>query len=199
MATPATATPAPLITRHSLAEAKTQVALKNLLAEDNVINQKVATRMLEKLGYRVDVAANGLEALEALGRIDYAAVLMDCQMPEMDGFAATAEIRRREASGNVSSSKFQVSGSKLEGSDSQPETCNLKLETQRHIPIIAMTANAMQEDRGRCLAAGMDDYMSKPVQSKILAEMLARWVPAASPATVTAGTGEAGSRVQAEG
>ena len=199
MAPPAPASPATLITRHSLAERHAQGTPKILLAEDNVINQKVATRMLEKLGYRVDVVGNGKEVIEALGRIDYAAVLMDCQMPEMDGFAATAEIRRREASGNVSSFKFQVSGSKLEGSDSQPETCNLKLETQRHIPIIAMTANAMQEDRGRCLAAGMDDYMSKPVQSKILAEMLARWVPAASPATVTAGTGEAGSRVQAEG
>jgi len=208
--------PAALITRHSLAEAKTQVTPKILVAEDNVINQKVAVRMLEKLGYRVDIAANGKEVLEALSRIPYAVVLMDCQMPEMDGFAATAEIRRREA--------LSV---KREAHDEIRKTCealDVKCETSdeirgreasdsgtkyasrftndaphRRIPIIAMTANAMQEDRDRCLAAGMDDYMSKPVQSKILAEMLARWVPAASPATVTAGMGEAGSRVQAEG
>jgi CheY-like chemotaxis protein len=94
----------------------------------------------------VDVVGNGQEALDALGRIDYAAILMDGQMPEMDGFAATAEIRRREA-------------------------------PPRRIPIIAMTANAQPEDRARCLESGMDDYISKPVQSKVLAEVLARWVP----------------------
>jgi signal transduction histidine kinase/CheY-like chemotaxis protein len=162
LAPPAPDVPAPLITRHSLAEAKTQGATKILLAEDNVINQKVATRMLEKLGYRVDVAANGKEALEALGRIAYAAVLMDCQMPEMDGFAATAEIRRRETL-NV----------KREADSSSPYPLPL---TPHRLPIIAMTANAQPEDRTRCLDAGMDDYISKPVQSKVLAEVLARWV-----------------------
>jgi CheY-like chemotaxis protein len=134
-----------LVTRHSLAEAKARVSTRILVAEDNLINQKVAARMLEKLGYRVDLVANGLEVLNALTDIRYAAVLMDCQMPEMDGFEATAEIRRKEGAND-------------------------------HLPIIAMTANAMAEDRDRCLAAGMDDYMSKPVQSSVLAEVLSRWV-----------------------
>ncbi len=172
-----------LVTRHTLAEGKAQASAKILVAEDNVVNQKVAVRMLEKLGYRVDLAANGLEVLEALSRIPYAAVLMDCHMPEMDGFNATAEIRKREASGCVSSSTFQVSGSKREDSDRQSETCNLKLKTRGRIPIIAMTANARQEDRDLCLAAGMDDYVSKPVQPKVLAEVLARWVSA--PASIS--------------
>ena len=134
-----------LVTRHSLAETKARSSTRILVADDNVINQKVASRMLEKLGYRVDLVANGREALDALSRIRYAAVLMDCQMPEMDGFQATAAIRKRE------------------GADA-------------HLTIIAMTANAMQEDQDRCLAAGMDDYLSKPVQAKVLAEVLSRWV-----------------------
>ena len=148
--------PSDLITRHSLAEAKARISTRILIAEDNLINQKVAARMLEKLGYRVDLVANGLEVLNALADIRYAAVLMDCQMPEMDGFQATAEIRRKERS-------------------------------DEHVPIIAMTANAMAEDRDRCLAAGMDDYLSKPVQSKILAETLLRWVSAPPPCTSTTG------------
>ncbi len=219
LALPAPASPATLITRHSLAEAKTQGAIKILLAEDNVINQKVATRMLEKLGYRVDVAANGKEALEALGRIDYAAILMDCQMPEMDGFAATAEIRRREAlsvkreAQDEGTRQREASSVKREAEDEIQKTCDaLGVERNtsdeipmtlhaarftnasppRRRPIIAMTANAQPEDRAQCLAAGMDDYISKPVQSKILAEVLARWIPPVEPAS-------AGSGVQAEG
>ena len=157
--------PSELVTRHSLAEAKARATARILLAEDNIVNQKVAVRMLEKLGYRVDLVANGLEVLDALARIPYSAVLMDCQMPEMDGFHATREIRRREAigTGHEATDSGTVRPSPL---------------ASRHIPIIAMTANAMQEDRDLCLAAGMDDYLSKPVRSKLLAEVLARWVSA---------------------
>ncbi|UVT22276.1 MAG: PAS domain S-box protein [Nitrospira sp.] len=143
----------PIITRHSLMETQMRSRPLILVVEDNPVNQKVAANMIEKLGYRVTVAANGREAVESLARIPYALVFMDCQMPEMDGFEATRVIRDQEAC-------VQSGGGK----------------TPR-IPIIAMTANAMAEDRERCLEAGMDDFLSKPVVTKSLAAILNRWLP----------------------
>jgi len=116
-----------------------------LLAEDNVVNQAVATKILERMGYEVDVAVNGIEALQLLKEKEYGAVLMDCQMPEMDGYQATANIR--------------------DGRGGRSD-----------IPVIAMTANAMQGDRERCMEAGMDDYLSKPIAMKQLAEKLDYWL-----------------------
>ncbi len=123
------------------------VRARVLLAEDNMINQKVAVRMLEKLGCRVDVVANGQEAVAAVAIGGYHLCFMDCQMPEMDGLTATTAIRAQEA------------------------------QSDTRLPIIAMTANAMPGDRTRCLEAGMDDYLSKPVREPELAAMLKQWGP----------------------
>ncbi|MEW6635442.1 MAG: PAS domain S-box protein [Actinomycetota bacterium] len=131
--------------REDAAKREAGGGLRVLVAEDNAVNQRVAVKMLENLGYRVDVAANGLEAVEAVFRRSYAAVLMDVQMPEMDGLSATAEIRRRE---------------KTPG---------------RRLPIIAMTANAMAGDREQALEAGMDDYLPKPVRREDLKAVMERW------------------------
>jgi CheY-like chemotaxis protein/HPt (histidine-containing phosphotransfer) domain-containing protein len=116
-----------------------------LIAEDNDINQKVAVRQLKKIGYTADVVSNGLAALDALEHAHYDIILMDCQMPEMDGYEATRRIRAR---GNA---------------DSQPY-------------IVAMTAHAMQGDSDKCLAAGMNDYVTKPVALEMLAAALARGI-----------------------
>jgi signal transduction histidine kinase/DNA-binding response OmpR family regulator len=146
----------PLITRHSLAEARSasrpapaaarhSVPSRVLLVEDNAVNQKLAVRLLEKLGCRVDLAGNGREAVDMLVTLPYDLVFMDCQMPEMDGYEATRLIRASETAA-------------------------------ARVPIVAMTANAMRGDREKCLGTGMDDYIAKPIRTPELAAMLERWV-----------------------
>ena len=135
--------PVPLVTRHRLVEAHGRSRPRVLVVEDNHVNQKLASHQLESMGYRVDIVGDGAEAVGAVALVRYAAVLMDCHMPVLDGYQATAQIRRQEADGD-------------------------------HTPIIAMTASAMEGDRQRCLAAGMDDYVSKPVSQSELASALTR-------------------------
>jgi PAS domain S-box-containing protein len=137
----------PLITRYSLGDALEPMAvLRVLVAEDNAVNQRLATRLLEKRGHRVTVTANGREAVEAQANQTFDLILMDVQMPEMDGFEATAAIREREKHNGT------------------------------HIPIVALTAHAMKGDRERCLIAGMDGYLSKPIRPQELDEVLEKYL-----------------------
>jgi signal transduction histidine kinase/CheY-like chemotaxis protein/HPt (histidine-containing phosphotransfer) domain-containing protein len=144
-ASPLVESPRAIVTRHTIAEGRKRRA-RILLAEDNIANQKVALLVLErKLGYRVDVVANGSEAIDALNQRDYDLVLMDCQMPEMDGYQASRFVRDPDST------------------------------VRNHdIPIVAMTANALKGDREKCLAAGMDDYVVKPVKPEALAAAIER-------------------------
>jgi PAS domain S-box-containing protein len=121
---------------------------KILLAEDNIVNQKVTMAYLSQLGCRTDLAENGEQVLQLMQSHDYDIVLMDCQMPLLDGYATTQAIRQSEANSQIG----------------------------KHVTIIAMTANAFTEDRDRCLAVGMDDYLSKPIRKHQLKEMLERWI-----------------------
>ncbi len=138
--------PTPIITQYSLSEDQRR-KIRILLAEDNKINQKVALKMLSKIGFRADAVTNGEDAIDALKKEHYDLVLMDCQMPVMDGYDATLEIRKPNS---------EIKNSK--------------------VPIIAMTAHAMKGDRDKCIEVGMNDYLSKPVKPKTLAGMLEKWI-----------------------
>ncbi|MBN1225151.1 MAG: response regulator [Candidatus Aminicenantes bacterium] len=142
---PVKSRPPHIVTRYSVKEGKKQ-RTRILLAEDNTINRKLALRILEKAGYRADSAANGKEALKSVEQISYDLILMDVEMPEMNGLEATAAIRKNE-----------------EGQES-------------HIPIIAMTAHALKGDKDRFLEAGMDDYIEKPIQPEKMIETIEKWL-----------------------
>ena len=141
----ATAGPRPFLTAQQLEAWRRPKPARILVADDHQVNQQLAGLLVERLGHRADVVANGQEAIEALSRIAYDAVLMDCHMPQLDGYEATRAIRQAEG-------------------------------PTRHTPIIAMTANAMTGDREACLAAGMDEYLSKPLRPDELAAILAKWL-----------------------
>ena len=144
----------PIVTRHALRSQRQRDVHHVLLAEDNVVNQKVACRILEKLGYRVDVAADGQAAFEAWLSGRYDLILMDCQMPVMDGYETTRKIRAQEGGG-------------------------------KHVPIIALTAHAMKGADNECRAAGMDDYLSKPIDREQLQNALHRWLNEAGEASAS--------------
>jgi two-component system sensor histidine kinase/response regulator len=133
--------PASIIALPAAGISPSSLSLRILLAEDNLVNQRVAMGMLGKMGHRITLATNGLEALEQWRHGYFDLIFMDVQMPEMNGLQATMQIRGEEATG-------------------------------AHVPIVAMTASAMSEERDRCLAAGMDDFISKPVSYKVIEQMI---------------------------
>ncbi len=137
--------PDKLITRHTISEKRLADEIRLLIAEDNPINQKVVKSQIEHLGYDADIVSNGLEVIEALKKRRYSLILMDCQMPEMNGYETAAEIRRNE-----------------------PE--------EKHIPIIAITANTLADEKEKCLAAGMDDYLAKPFKQEEISQTIEHWL-----------------------
>ncbi len=138
-----------IVTRHSVVDREENTAIRILVAEDNIVNQKVISRTLGKLGYLVDLASNGIEAVSALGKRHYDMVFMDVQMPEMDGLTAVSKIRSKQVA-----------------------------VLNPAIPVVALTANAMKGDKETCLRAGMDDYASKPIKPNVLIEKISKWAMA---------------------
>jgi CheY-like chemotaxis protein/HPt (histidine-containing phosphotransfer) domain-containing protein len=157
-----------IVTRHSLSENKKR-RVRILLVEDDATNQKVALNILKKFGYRADAVGNGQEALQALMKVPYDVVLMDIQMPVMDGYVATRRIRELE---------FKAQSEKLDEKALEDRSASEFQFFARsgRIPIIAMTAHVMKGDREKCIAAGMDDYTPKPINPQELLEKIEKWV-----------------------
>ncbi len=164
----------PLVTRHTLKETQRLAREKILVAEDHAINQQLIVLLLERLGYASDVVATGREAVEAVATESYALVLMDCQMPVMDGFEATRKIRETE---NMTSKELEIKDEEGETNPSNTPDSLLLTSHLSRIPIVALTANAMPGDREKCLAAGMDEYLSKPIRREELALVLEQLLP----------------------
>jgi two-component system sensor histidine kinase/response regulator len=169
-----------IITRYTLADDKKR-RVRILLAEDDPTNQKVALNVLKKFGYWADAVSNGQEVLRALEKDPYDIVLMDIQMPVMDGYAATARIRKLELE------SLRVKSDRKDSGDA-PIPCFPYLEKSKRIPIIAMTAHAMKGDREKCIAAGMDDYTPKPINPQEFLEKIEKWT-GAERSSSGAGTG----------
>ena len=155
---------APLVTTHTLKEMARQSYARILVVDDHRINQQLAVLTLERLGHHAEVAINGKEALEANTQQPFDIIFMDCQMPVMDGYEATREIRKRE-------------GLRTNEELGEATLTESQRSSSHHVPIIAMTANAIVGDRERCLEAGMDDYISKPIQREELTAILEKWLP----------------------
>ncbi|MEW6666522.1 MAG: response regulator [Thermodesulfobacteriota bacterium] len=167
----------PVITRYTVQEARSRLNI--LLAEDNVINQKLAMELLQGRGHRVVPVSNGREALEAVARESFDLVLMDVQMPEMDGLEATRRIRGLEL--EAQSSKLKEGEGSAGGAQASFQSSIVN--RQSSIPIVAMTAHAMKGDRERCLEAGMDDYVSKPIKVESLFQTIEKFAHASPDGT----------------
>ncbi len=159
----------PVITRFASLESAEIVGHRVLVVDDHHVNQQLAVMMIERLGHRVHVAANGQEAIDALKTIPYDLIFMDCHMPVMDGYEATKIIREAE-----------MAKREAKATDST-DPLRLTLNGTLHVPIVAMTANVMPQDREKCLQAGMDDYLSKPIRPDGLVRIFAKWLSAHTP------------------
>jgi PAS domain S-box-containing protein len=156
----------PIVTPFSSLESEKTGRYPILVVDDHQVNQQLAVLLIERLGYRTDIAANGQEAVEACSTNSYSLVFMDCHMPVMDGYDATKKIREMESMKREAKEK------------DSPDPLPLTPDGTLHVPIIAMTANALSGDREKCLQAGMDDYLPKPIRPDGLTQILEKWLPA---------------------